>query len=253
MKLRFYKIGSLREDNEQGIIVGPMILLPSHDKVDRKLPDSKYRGPFESQRSWLLAVAKGQLDLGRERPFLGEDLQKMQDIIQDIEESILIVDHASHCKIGLEHVDLNLTNVLVDPDFPTEITGVIDWEGARTAPMWAIQPHFFDRTRKMMEVDKQELHAFAYELVRHRVSGWNAGGREPGVALRTLLRRAQERHEHDSALEDAILSLTKMSLQLDEERLRRKVAVREESPDATTPRSIPTRRARDDRDSELPH
>ncbi|TFK46873.1 hypothetical protein OE88DRAFT_1667154 [Heliocybe sulcata] len=212
LKLRFHKIGSLHEDDKRGFLVGPMALLPSHDKVDRKVPHVKYRGPFESQKSWLLAVAKGQLDLGRDQPFHAEDLERMEAIIKDIEESTLLVDRASHCKIGLEHTDLNLTNVLVNPDFPTEITGIIDWEGARTAPIWAIQPRFFERTRKMTEVDKQELHAFAYELVRHRMSGWNAGGREPGAVLRTLLVRATERREHESAVEDATSSLTKMTL-----------------------------------------
>ncbi|KAK0197623.1 hypothetical protein F5146DRAFT_921798 [Armillaria mellea] len=44
--------------------------------------------------------------------------------------------------IVLDHIDFSMQNTIVGSDDPTVISGIIDWEGAHTAPMWATNPRF---------------------------------------------------------------------------------------------------------------
>lgn len=50
------------------------------------------------------------------------------------------------CKPYLGHTDLHVENIYVDPDTPTRVTGIIDWQSTEIAPLFSLarQPYFLD-------------------------------------------------------------------------------------------------------------
>ncbi|KAJ7636821.1 hypothetical protein FB45DRAFT_1056097 [Roridomyces roridus] len=52
-------------------------------------------------------------------------------------------------RFSLFHDQLELSHIFVSPDDPTELIGVIDWEGSRVAPVWHTRVHcmFLDDVR----------------------------------------------------------------------------------------------------------
>lgn len=58
----------------------------------------------------------------------------------------LVPNNASSHPPVLWHGDLHMGNIFVDPDHPTKITGLIDWQATHIAPLFfqAGQPHFID-------------------------------------------------------------------------------------------------------------
>ncbi|TRM55885.1 hypothetical protein BD626DRAFT_415213 [Schizophyllum amplum] len=156
--LRFPSVGSLYEAALSGpvnngvtigpmtVIVGPMTFIPS-PRGDRTAPPDPSRcGPFTSLKEWLLAIARLDMAFGDPRPLSETVRGFIALVVADIEAAPdALFGNPRTSAIVLEHIDLLPHNVLVRPDAPTDVLAIIDWEGARTVPLWAVQPRFVNQ------------------------------------------------------------------------------------------------------------
>ncbi|TFK49156.1 hypothetical protein OE88DRAFT_1737353 [Heliocybe sulcata] len=184
--LRFSRIGSIWEDGRNGFKVGPMTFMPSNNIYTLSAPDPNKCGPFESPRDMNY-----KLSLHRDDAQLRHKDTVIQKIMDDGVLPELPDDHLS--RIALEHKDMNYSNIVLDPMDPTTIKSVIDWEGARTVPLWAIQPRpFLDFDMPIMgEEDKKKYQRLFRSYVGEKVPDWLAATGEPGKTLRSYLGLAQ--------------------------------------------------------------
>ncbi|KIY51183.1 hypothetical protein FISHEDRAFT_70827 [Fistulina hepatica ATCC 64428] len=97
---------------EGGFYIGPVPVQMSTDGPVAALPDQK-------KRVFVPTIYKAKIDACLERILSNEDLGRC------LEGSA----------IALEHIDLHPRNILVDDE--GKVIGVIDWDGARTVPLWA--------------------------------------------------------------------------------------------------------------------
>ncbi|EPQ52147.1 hypothetical protein GLOTRDRAFT_140571 [Gloeophyllum trabeum ATCC 11539] len=194
--LRFDKIGSLYENEEAKIHVGPMTFMPSNNTRDTAPPNPAKCGPFESIKQWLLALAAGDLNFESTNVDEPVEAERRAAVIEDITSTTIFEDESlkEFCAIVLEHVDLKVNNFLVDPEDPTKILGVIDWEGARTVPLFAIQPRWYTPLGTPPECISSEevtkLQVSTREAVQTLSPAWYSSTEDPGRALREVLHRA---------------------------------------------------------------
>ncbi|KAL0958433.1 hypothetical protein HGRIS_000575 [Hohenbuehelia grisea] len=152
----FKQIGSMVPTNG-GISIGPLI--PSPISWFFRRDPTLDNGPWNSEQEYLLACVSRELQWiathqdklaavwANDATNPGEDttvadyttlLQRLQAEIPRLEG----LDD-SYGQLGpfvIRHPDLSLGNILVRDDDPTVITGIIDWEGSYTAPLWAMTP-----------------------------------------------------------------------------------------------------------------
>ncbi|KAL1671018.1 kinase-like domain-containing protein [Schizophyllum commune] len=156
LSMRFPSVGSLYEAPSSGpadstVIVGPTTFYPSAKANRTAPPDPSRCGPFTSLKQWLLAIAPRDMAFGDPEPLSEVHRERMAAVVSDIESAppSLFGDEQTRddttSAIVLEHIDLMPHNVLVRPDAPTDVLGIIDWEGARTVPLWAVQPMFLEQ------------------------------------------------------------------------------------------------------------
>ncbi|TRM67011.1 kinase-like domain-containing protein [Schizophyllum amplum] len=151
MSMRFPSVGSLYEAPLSGpvdnsVIVGPTTFYPSAKANRTAPPDPSRCGPFTSLKEWLLAIARRDMAFGDPQPLSEEHRARVAAVVADIEAAPpALFSSAPGSAIVLEHIDLLPHNVLVRPDAPTDVLAIIDWEGARTVPLWAVQPMFLEQ------------------------------------------------------------------------------------------------------------
>jgi hypothetical protein len=190
LSLRFDKIGSLSLGSDGHIIVGPMV----HHMLTRdahiSAPPREKCGPFASQRDWLLATANRDLDFITEEPPIASDLQNLAtavDILQSAPGLKVVASDAVLSAIVLEATDLQPSNILVSNDNPTKIVSIIDWEWARTTPIWNVAPRFFNGLwdRKIGEQEGKDLDKFFLDEIRRLAPLWGEA-KDRGKEMRNL-------------------------------------------------------------------
>ncbi|KAG7442348.1 uncharacterized protein BT62DRAFT_936188 [Guyanagaster necrorhizus] len=139
MNIRLPQIGSLFQDLHGQFFVGPMTTMQFGEN-GQVPPDPHRCGPFLSVSEWLIAVASGYLKFSPRVPHTEQKQNRMKSVINEIRGSDLVRDDAT--PFVLDHVDFSMQNILIHRDNPTQISAVIDWEGARFVPMWAANPIF---------------------------------------------------------------------------------------------------------------
>ncbi|KZT23722.1 hypothetical protein NEOLEDRAFT_1179935 [Neolentinus lepideus HHB14362 ss-1] len=195
LKLRFSSIGSIWDDGKGGFRVGPMTFMPSNNFFAVAPPDPEKCGPFDSPRRWLLAMAEGDLKYQLSLKANSLQLQYKNTAMQRIAFDGVVPEERDDdmSTIALEHGDMNCSNILLDAANPVIIKSVIDWEGTRTAPLWAIQPRPFDHIDEeaMSSQEKQLYQRLFRAHVGQQVPAWLAATGEPGKQLRQYLVLAQ--------------------------------------------------------------
>ncbi|EPQ55173.1 hypothetical protein GLOTRDRAFT_129463 [Gloeophyllum trabeum ATCC 11539] len=198
VSLRFPAIGSLQEDEQGLCVVGPMTFTPSRNVHDLAAPDPASCGPYRNYLAWLESLAMRRMSFDS-----GLELDPFQKANVDINlarikgTSILIPSGMQElCGIALEHPEFTLDNILVDPYDPGRIKAVIDWEGARTVPLWAIQPRPF-RNLDLVDhwvsnEDKRKLQEAVWKGVGCRAPMWQlaTGSERVPHELRMMYYRA---------------------------------------------------------------
>ncbi|KAK0186195.1 hypothetical protein F5146DRAFT_905068, partial [Armillaria mellea] len=172
---------------ESRCFIGPMSYIPPSGCLAS--PKASTSGPFSSSREWLVAAAKGKLAPTRriQPDFDYEQAHKWQEtIIDTVQKSPLLdSDTRDHEQIAFDHIDYSLHNILVDRKDPTRIVAVVDWEGARTVPMWAANPAF----RWPLFLPESKV-AHLRQLMRDRICcqipGWEFSIGDGGHELRFL-------------------------------------------------------------------
>ncbi|TFK49157.1 hypothetical protein OE88DRAFT_1663582, partial [Heliocybe sulcata] len=192
LSLRFDSIGSLYDGGQ----VGPMTFLPSNNSYDIGPPDDAKCGPFTSIREWIVAVALGELDYKTSYPTTPEREAHRAAALQALRSTPVFDDPSVQdlCAIALHHVDLTPGNIIVDFQDPTRVVGVIDWEGARTVPLFAIQPRWYSRLSSVGLSSAEEVRALQVrtrETLRESVPLWYAATDDPGYGLREMLGLAE--------------------------------------------------------------
>ncbi|EPQ52151.1 hypothetical protein GLOTRDRAFT_132269 [Gloeophyllum trabeum ATCC 11539] len=194
LRLRFSHIGSLQEDGKGDFFVGPLTRLPSNNSRDIGPPDPSQCGPFDNPKEWLLAIAARQLDFSRDAPRSSEQLANIEELVEELRSNPEL-DEAGGMEISsiaLQHIDMNVSNILVDDADPTRIVAVIDWEGARTVPLWAIQPRFFQHLQEASDEEVRDLQLLTCRAVGEREPLWLRAMGDEGQKLRRWLRGAED-------------------------------------------------------------
>ncbi|KAK0462214.1 hypothetical protein IW261DRAFT_180630 [Armillaria novae-zelandiae] len=215
LRLRFKSIGSIYEQqngSKSHYFIGPMTYIPRSGSIAS--PEASTSGPFSSAREWLVAAAKGKLNPTRriQSDFDYEQAHKWQEAVIDVvrKSPLLNSDTLDHEQIVLAHMDYSLHNILVDRNDPTRVIAVLDWEGARTVPMWAANPVF--RWPYFLPDSKV---AHLRHLMRDRISGqihgWETATGDGGNDLRWLEWQAYLSSEDPSMYESGKPVLHKMS------------------------------------------
>ncbi|KAK0462218.1 hypothetical protein IW261DRAFT_1528235 [Armillaria novae-zelandiae] len=205
MCLRFKFIGSIYEqqdESERQYFIGPMAYLPIAGSIGS--PEACTSGPFLSSRDWLVAVANGKLSPTWDHPPNPnpEQAHKWRETVIDTVKNSSLLEHDSrgHQQIVLSHIDYSLHNILVDRDDPTRVIAVVDWEGARTVPMWAANPSF--RWPFLLSNDKvSHLQQIMRRSIASRIPGWEFATGDECDVLR-LLQVSAENSEWDPSIYD---------------------------------------------------
>ncbi|KAK0229362.1 hypothetical protein EDD85DRAFT_852823 [Armillaria nabsnona] len=194
LRLRFKSIGSIYQQQsefESRYFIGPMTYIPHSGSLAS--PEASTSGPFSSAREWLVALVKGNLSptLVRLPDFDHEAAQKWREIAIDIVQKSSLLDSESldREQIVLAHMDYSLQNILVDRNDPTHDIAVVDWEGARTVPMWAANPTF--RWPYFLPDSKvSHLRQLMRDRISRQIPGWEFATGDGGNDLRFLERQA---------------------------------------------------------------
>lgn len=145
LKIRFDSIGCLFDTPEGKSVVGPL-----GESCIYPFFLEKYRGPFTSSRAFIQAHLDTELDLLITDVTEWERRWYNTSDPSDIFTSTYALKWFELFSKGLQglpiesapdsfvlfHGDMGFGNVLVSYQNPTEITGIIDWEGSRIAPVW---------------------------------------------------------------------------------------------------------------------
>ena len=130
------------------------------------------RGPYPDQVEWLRGlihlqiewIKKGDVEIDEEYPDdFREEAPAMMSLCHEYLEVLpkLFSDEEERQSYVLNHSDLNLANILVDPE-TFDITGIIDWEMVNVVPLWRAvdYPVFMQDIEPM---DEQEPPIPSYE------------------------------------------------------------------------------------------
>ncbi|PBK70259.1 hypothetical protein ARMSODRAFT_1084308 [Armillaria solidipes] len=192
MRLRFKFVGSIYEQQESRYFIGPMTYLPQAGSIGS--PEACTSGLFLSSIDWLIAIANEKLEPIRRTkpdPDDGQTHKWREASIDALKKSPpLNSDSRNHEQIVLSHIDYSLHNILVDRDDPTRVVAVVDWEGARTVPMWAANPTF--RWPFLLSNEKvSHLQRIMRERIVSQIPGWKFTIGNGGDVLRLLQARAE--------------------------------------------------------------
>jgi hypothetical protein len=188
----FEKIGSLYEQPEGRFFVGPMTFLPTNNHFAISAPDETKCGPFSTTQEWLEANARQELAYKLSLTPPPEASSRMNAVL----DSICLSDDLQSSKswaashLSIEHVDYSTHNILVSSADPTVILAVLDWEGARIVPMWAMNP-VFRWPRNSSELENKRLRALMRDRISSQVPGWRDAIGEPCQHLRLLYQKAK--------------------------------------------------------------
>ena len=132
--IHFPAIGSLRRNDQGEYEVGPLIT-PWMFGVENEFEHAINRGPFSSVIDYLLSrsTVKRYLDNPTKPTFGGHLRMSLVDSFISYFVDLRYV----HGPFVLSHIDLDITNIMVDPG-SGKITGIIDWDFAAILP---IQSH----------------------------------------------------------------------------------------------------------------
>lgn len=83
-----------------------------------------------------------------------------------------------------------MQNIIVRSGDPTVLAEIIDWEGARTVPMWATNPRFMWAIFSPQE-EQQHLHRVLGDHIMEKASEWCRAVVEETLPMRLLLERAK--------------------------------------------------------------
>ncbi|KZT23710.1 kinase-like protein [Neolentinus lepideus HHB14362 ss-1] len=191
LSLTFPAIGSLYEEGK----IGQMTFFPSNNPNNMAPPDHRSCGPFDSAQAWLLAVAAEDLTFRPLPERSSFELARRKLVTEFIQDNDLWdnLEAQRLSRITLEHRDLTLRNILVEKEDPTRIVGVIDWEAARTVPLWAVRGDFFKSCIHIMsDGEREELSIMIREIVAERVPDWYDATSNLGRVFSTLLDQAEK-------------------------------------------------------------
>ncbi|KAK0197616.1 hypothetical protein F5146DRAFT_921957 [Armillaria mellea] len=189
LSLRFDMIGSFYEGRGR-FFIGPIVTTETIEAPDTA-PDPKKCGPFLSTAEWLGAVKRQ--DTAFARPPSSDihtptHQSHVQSIISDIQSSTTLATDKTPIVF---HIDFSMQNIIVRSDDPTVIAGIIDWEGARTVPMWSTNPRFV----WLIFLPDEEWQHFRGVFLNHlteQIPEWyRAVSGEETFPMRLLLERAK--------------------------------------------------------------
>ena len=108
------------------------------------------RGPYKSPLQWLTALVQLQLEWINRGPVEGDDdydtifeknALKMKTLCQEYLEILpSVFKDEENGPYVLHHHDLNLANIIVDPE-TFKIRGIVDWETVNVVPLWKATSH----------------------------------------------------------------------------------------------------------------
>ncbi|KAK0216630.1 hypothetical protein EDD85DRAFT_432201 [Armillaria nabsnona] len=157
--IKFSEIGSIRaprntaaitcrhpecsEDAEQReFFIGPMTLSPSNEAGVTAPPRPTDTGPFETGEQWLLAVTCRHVEYfgsSRRSEPTQTAVHLQCKVLEQIYEAAEIIRERPPTDLVLEHVNFSPENILIAPDNPVKIVGVLGWAGARVVPFWGAE------------------------------------------------------------------------------------------------------------------
>ncbi|KAE9406887.1 hypothetical protein BT96DRAFT_851231 [Gymnopus androsaceus JB14] len=187
----FDEIGSLFQRREGQFFVGPLTFLPSKNHYAIAPPDEHRCGPFSSAQEWLEASARQDLAYRLSLPPTPEASQRIDAVLDLIRQSqdLRRSKHKDASRLSIEHIDFSTHNVLVSRGDPTKIVTVLDWEGARIVPMWAMNPAF-RWPHNSNESENKYLTALMREKISSQVPGWGSAIGDECKPLRILCYKA---------------------------------------------------------------
>lgn len=92
--------------------------------------------------------------------------------------------------IILDHVDFSPHNIRVSKERPFRILTVLDWEGARTVPIWAARPRWV-WPQEMSREEKDRFEAIMKEVVASRCPEWELAMSEEFRVVRSVWEQAR--------------------------------------------------------------
>ncbi len=197
--MNFSEIGSIRaprntaaitcrhpecsEDAEhREFFIGPMTLYPSNEAGVTAPPRPTDTGPFETGEQWLLALTCRHLEyfgsMRRSEPT--QTAVRLQcKVLEQIYEAAEIIRARPPTDLVLEHVNFSSENILIAPDNPVKIVGVLGWAGARVVPFWGAEREGdeeltmeFERSEGTCRWDDEDLSRLAWRARNwHMVKG----------------------------------------------------------------------------------
>ncbi|KZT29748.1 hypothetical protein NEOLEDRAFT_1127559 [Neolentinus lepideus HHB14362 ss-1] len=148
--LRFNQIGSLYQQEDGEITVGPMTR--SIFYLDGRAHLDLDRGPFSTAKAYYLACAQRELDSSRvlfTQDTSADYQRNVEEMRLQVERTVgLMSELVNQCR-GLDDDDptmspfsinlhrLSLKNIFVSPDEPSRIVCLTGWQSITTAPLWA--------------------------------------------------------------------------------------------------------------------
>ena len=120
------------------------------------------RGPYKSPLQWFTALVQLQLEWINRGPVEGDsdydtdfekEASKMKPLCQEYLEILpFVFQDEKNGPYVLHHHDLNLANIIVDPE-TFEIRGIVDWEMVNVVPIWKAtsHPEFLEDVRPFPE------------------------------------------------------------------------------------------------------
>lgn len=219
MTLEFDTIGSIHGTDGDEFRVGPMAFLPSSRHNTVAPADTTKCGPFLSSEEWLVALSRGDLDykVGTQSP--PDRLAARNDVAEYIASQKHTVSSARDLpasKFYLEHIDFSPHNILVDPNNRSRIVAVLDWEGSRIVPMWAMNPGFrwpsslgpWSTSDPEIEPENRRLKALMRERIVSRIPAWQSAIGDQCRALRVLHFKALYSNSTPLSYEEAHLRMS---------------------------------------------
>ncbi|KAK0457240.1 uncharacterized protein EV420DRAFT_514325 [Desarmillaria tabescens] len=119
--------------------IGPMALPPSNEAGVTAPPRLSDSGPFRTGEEWLLAVACRHLEYfgsSRRAEPTQTAVRLQSKVISQFCEAADILGRRPPPALVLENVNFSDENILVAPNDPTRIVGILGWAGARVVPYW---------------------------------------------------------------------------------------------------------------------